>query len=45
MINTALSENPYYEALSYEWGAPEPKGVIELDGCIVEINPNLRSAL
>ncbi|KAH6664929.1 heterokaryon incompatibility protein-domain-containing protein, partial [Halenospora varia] len=45
MIYTTLKSNPIYEALSYEWGAPEPKQQIALDDTNVVVTPNLWSAL
>lgn len=40
-----LDSKPVYEALSYEWGSPEPKAKIQIDGCLFEVTPNLGAAL
>jgi hypothetical protein len=37
----SLEENPFYIALSYEWGEPEPKVDILIDGKVFAIRHNL----
>jgi hypothetical protein len=45
LVNSSLSENPDYEALSYTWGDTQPACEILLDGQIMSIRQNLCFAL
>ena len=45
LTHVSLVEQPVYEALSYCWGDEYPKKQIRLNGFLVDIRPNLYSAL
>jgi len=45
LIDTDITFQPEYEALSYVWGDIEPAKCIALDGIETSITPNLHSAL
>ncbi|KAK2048435.1 hypothetical protein LZ31DRAFT_448188, partial [Colletotrichum somersetense] len=45
LVNATLDETPPFTAISYAWGAPQPRKAILCSGLEMDIGPSLHSAL